>query len=110
MARDDYFVIVYKILTYLYDCLKAGDAPSIMFYGAKAMEINRGYWLNIMESLNDEGYIRGIEIVSGGGGYRALQEIDLKITPKGIEFLQDNSMMEKAKAALRTIKEIVPEI
>lgn len=27
MAKDDYYVIVYKILAYLYDCLKQGEEP-----------------------------------------------------------------------------------
>ena len=27
MAQDDYFVIVYQVLKYLYECLKKGEKP-----------------------------------------------------------------------------------
>ena len=29
MAQDDYFVIVYQVLKYLYDCLKKGEKPEV---------------------------------------------------------------------------------
>lgn len=29
MAKDDYFVVVYKILKYLYECLKKGEKPAL---------------------------------------------------------------------------------
>lgn len=32
----------------------------------------------------------------------------IKITPKGIEYLQDNGAMKKAAEFLKSIKEIVP--
>ena len=28
MAKDDYFVIVYRLLKYLYDCLKKSSKPN----------------------------------------------------------------------------------
>ena len=28
MAKDDYFVIVYRLLKYLYDCLKKSEKPN----------------------------------------------------------------------------------
>ena len=35
MSRDDFEVVAYKILVYLYACLKAGAEPSV----AKAQEV-----------------------------------------------------------------------
>lgn len=35
---------------------------------------------------------------------------DLCITPKGIEYLAENSMMQKAKKALKELKEIIPGV
>ena len=29
MTKDDYFVIVYKILTYLYECIKTGQSINV---------------------------------------------------------------------------------
>ena len=33
MAKDDYFVVMYKILAYLYQCLKDGVKPNIGVVG-----------------------------------------------------------------------------
>lgn len=107
MAKNDYFVIAYKILTYLYECFKAGEKPDINFFGADALKINNGYWVNVMESLYNEGCIMGISIISSAG-IQGIKVMDLKITQKGIEYLQENSFITKAKDFLKTVKEIIP--
>lgn len=76
MAKDDYFVIVYRILTYLYDCFRQGVTPDISLFGLDALGINNGYWGNIMESLSSEGYIKGIAVLprmGGGFGVKLLE-------------------------------------
>ena len=108
MPKNDYFEIAYKILSYLYGCFQAGERPEISFYGAEALGINKGYWANVMECLSDEGYIKGIELIRSAGGYTGIANIDLKITQAGIIFLQDNSMIARAKKALKTAKETIP--
>lgn len=108
MAKDDYFVIVYQILTYLYECFKQGERPDISLFGPDALGINNGYWSNIMDSLLSEGYIKGIAVIPHMGGSFGIKILELRITQKGIEFLQDNSKMSKAKDFLKTVKEIVP--
>ena len=35
---------------------------------------------------------------------------DIEITPKGIEYLQENSMMKKVVRTLMAVKEVVPGI
>lgn len=67
-----------------------------------------GYWFNIMRSLTEEGYIVGLVFPASIGSAVSVKVIDLRITQKGIEFLQENSMMKKAAAFLKTIKETVP--
>ena len=109
MAKNDYFVVAYRILTYLYECFKAGERPDIDFYGADALKINNGYWVNIMESLYKEGFITGINIIISAG-IQGIKAMDLKITQKGIEYLQENSVMAKAKDFLKTAKEIIPGV
>lgn len=34
MAKDDYFVIVYQVLKYLYECLKKGEQPESSYLRA----------------------------------------------------------------------------
>lgn len=110
MAKDDYFVIAYRILDYLYQCFKQGVQPDISFISAEALQINRGYWLNMMASLHQEGYITGIAFSNAVGQYRGLRATDIRITQRGIEFLEDNSKMAKVKDFLQTVKDFVPFI
>lgn len=108
VAKNDYFVVVYRILTYLYQCFMAGEKPDAELFGPEALGINNGYWVNVMESIYNEGYITGIAMVSCLGAAPGVKLLNLKITQKGIEYLQENSKMHKAAEFLKTVKEIVP--
>lgn len=108
MAKSDYFVVVYRILTYLKDCFMSGDNPDIDMIGPDAMKISNGYWTNIIESIYNEGYIRGVYIVPRAGGAPGIKLSNVKITQKGIEFLQDNSTMAKVAEFLKSVKETIP--
>ena len=55
MAKDDYFVLAYRILSYLYACFKAGERPDMDCISADVLHIPVGYWFNIMRSLTEEG-------------------------------------------------------
>ena len=108
MARDDYFVIAYRILSYLYECFKMGERPDTDMFGPATLGINNGYWVNVMESLFNEGYIIGLTFRTPIGGVSGVKICDLRITQKGIEFLQENSLMAKARDFLKTMKETIP--
>ena len=110
MAKNDYFVIVYRILTYLYACFMSGDQPLLEMFGPDALGINSGYWLNVMESISDEGYVKGIVPVQRLGAAAGIKLVNLKITQKGIEYLQGNSKMQKAADFLKSVKDIVPGV
>lgn len=109
MAKDDYFTIVYKILDYLYTCLKEGSDPDPETIGCetKWYSINPRYWKYIMKHLIDGGYIEGAEYRNFVTG---LEIINLKkacITPDGIEYLLDNHMIKKVVEILKTAREIM---
>ena len=108
MAKDDYFVLAYRILKYLYACFKAGEKADLDMFGPDALGINNGYWVNMLESLSNEGYITGVEFPSAIGSIRSAKVYDARITRKGIEFLEDNSRMKKAADFLRAVKEAIP--
>ncbi|MDR2977549.1 MAG: YjcQ family protein [Streptococcaceae bacterium] len=103
MAKDDYFVVAYKILTYLYQCLKRGDKPEDSALTATAYQLNESYWQFIVESLVNECYLDGVTDVSIIGGERHTFTHDLRITPKGIGYLMvmDNPFMKKVENALK---------
>ena len=111
MAKDDYYVIAYKILAYLYSQLKKGekvDAEMIKSDG-KLFQINQTYWTYIISNMIDQGYIRGFSDGSRGNGIALEWQLsNCEITPKGIDYLFDNSLMERAKQFLKEVKEITP--
>ena len=113
MAKDDYYVIVYKILAYLYLRLKRGQPveKEMLLPDGRLFNINENYWTYIIQNMLDQGFIRGISQARAGGGYYIKEQLgDCEITPKGIDYLCDNNLMEKAKSFLKDIKDITPFI
>lgn len=112
MAKDDYFVLVYRFLSYLYACLKSGERPSWEYlnYGTKDFPIGEEYWNYLLEHLIDDGLVEGLVKVRCIGVKDGFKEMPdgVKITPRGIEYLQENSAMKRAAEFLKSIKEIVP--
>ena len=101
MAQDDYFVIVYKILEYLYQCMKSGKRPMAedIAPNGQMFCIPETYWSQIMEELIDQGYVKGIVKVPGLHVTGVKINPEAAITMKGVEFLQSNSKVEEAKHA-----------
>ncbi|WP_054777552.1 YjcQ family protein [Lacticaseibacillus saniviri] len=109
MAKDDYFVLMYKLLKRLYDALKQGKTLSDEEFANLSVGINPVYWQYIIMNVSREGYISGIHEIESLSGKTILAR-DVQITPKGIEYLFSNSMMERVKNALKDFKDIVPGI
>lgn len=113
MAKDDYAVIVYKILAYLYMQLKKGEKndAKMLMYDGPLFQINRTYWVYIFWNLLDQGFIRGMHDVKAGEGYYIEEQLPYcEITPQGIEYVCNNSFMERAKQFLKDVKDITPFI
>lgn len=114
MAKNDYHVIVYQILSYLYQMLKNGKKVEGKYisYDNKYFQINKNYWTYIMINLLKDEYIEGILIDNiDGEEMPNVYYLDrCTITPKGIEYLCDNSFMEKAKQFFKDAKDIIPFI
>lgn len=117
MAKDDYHVIVYQILAYLYQCLKAGKdvdpellKPASMYFKINGQDINYRYWNYIIYHLYESGLVEGIILVKVDGlQYPYPADLsECAITPKGIEYLTDNSFITKAKEFLKDVNAIVP--
>lgn len=111
MSKDDYHVIAYRILAYLYECLKEGNYPDIKYisHDSEAVNINLNYWEYIIRHLYADGYIEGVFLGNVVGRKTPMIKFeDLAITPLGIEYLQDNSAMARARKFLKDLKESVP--
>ena len=111
MAKDDYYVIAYKILAYLYMQLKKGEAVDgeMLKCDGELFQINRTYWTYIINNMIDQGYIRGIsEAARINADLIERQLSSCEITPKGIDYMFDNTLMARAKQFLKDIKDVTP--
>lgn len=110
MAQNDMYVVMYKILAYLYDCMKRGVEPEDARWSAQAMGIPESYWNAIVEELVDHRFVSGVKVTRFLGGEMMVSSVDPRVTMEGVAFAQENSMMGKAKAFLQDAKAAVPFI
>ena len=116
MAKDDYHVIVYQILSYLYQQLKAGTPVDEQKLSAESLfGIPEKYRDYILKNLLSDGYIAGVSVhesryINGQTHIKFLHLDKCEITPKGIEYLTDNSFMNKAKDFFKDVKSMTPFI
>ena len=102
MAKNDMEVIMYKILRYLYECMKTGKPPELtdIMWSCKLFDIPRAYWLAIMRELIEDEYVGGLRFVSAKDMEQVLQVGDIRITKKGRDFFRDESVVSKIKPVL----------
>lgn len=99
MAKDDYDVILCKLLIYLYAIMKRKTVYSdIEFEKTVRRNVNEDYFIDVLRLAQEEGLIRGVVTTRvWGGNYILLSTPDnLEITPAGIRYLKENSAAQKA--------------
>jgi len=101
---------VFKILSELYTALKAGERVDVTKLTAEALKIPQAYWAEVMCNLLSDGYVKGYSVRRYLSGTVITGLEDIQITPKGIEYLKENNMMQKVFKYLKEIGEIVPRI
>lgn len=110
MAKDDIFRLIYTILKELYEHKKDGTKTPKEDISPERLQINTGYWVSIICDLIDSGYISGVNYRETKTG-KALSGIDdIDITLKGVEYLEENSMMKKVYNFLKGVKDIAPGV
>jgi len=105
MPNDDYHVVVFRILKYLYMQLKKGEPveAEMLRHDSKICKVNEMYWRYIVTSMQEEGLIRGLKKGEGWEDFDPLEEqlANLQITPKGIDVLSDSRMGERVDKLIR---------
>lgn len=100
MAKDDMEVIMYKILKYLYECMKKDVKPQLedFSWDSKLFQIPQSYWCKIIMTLVEKGCIAGFKIIGNTKDAPTIQtDRPFEITFEGVQFLEENSRMQKAK-------------
>ena len=102
MAYNDMDVVIYKMLSYLYECMKEGVLPrqEDFCHNAKLFRVPEKYWLQLIEEMQETGLIKGFFFIDTKDG-KIIQMTDkARITIKGGQFLEENSRMKEVKVFL----------
>lgn len=105
----DNFKAVYRILSVLE---KSMDLPelNVSQIDANSLGVSEQRWARYIEMMLDVGYIKGAQVTSNIDGRLAVEIDNMCITLKGLEYLQENSIMQRLYRAARGIKDITPGI
>ena len=103
----DNFKIIYKILSVLEKSmdLECIDTERI---SSGNLSISQQRWDKYMEMLLDAGYIKGVTIQKYVTGETNVDAEDIRITLKGLEYLSENSIMQKMYKAAKGITDLIP--
>lgn len=103
----DNFKAVYKILTALEKAMDLSEFD-IMQVGPEALGVTKERWSRYLEMMADVGCIKGVSIHRDILGEVCVDARNIRITLKGLEYLQENTVMRKIYNAAKGISEIVP--
>lgn len=102
----DNFKIIYKILKILEKAMDY-DEPDFSLISAEALGISQNRWDAIMVMLQEDGYIEGVHYVKTMG-MKGVKLTNLRITLKGLGYLEENSFMKKAANIAKGISDLIP--
>lgn len=103
MSSDDFEVIAYKILSYLYACLKQGKEVDISSMRSLA-GCNEFYFSTVVKNLQSKGFVDGFHFDGLSGVVMDSNAIAAAgcpaITMDGAVFVKENSRMSQVKKFL----------
>lgn len=100
------FKIIYRILKYLEAALDV-TAPDMTPIKAESLGLTEERWKSLMLMLHKEGYIEGLSYKQYVGEESVMRVEKVKITLKGLEYLEENSLMQKIKNAAMDVVDII---
>lgn len=107
MSNNDYYVIVSKILVYLYKKYLGKDIPDdYICERTTDFPISDEQLRKTIEMMADQGFIKGKLIKAWGGDIVCVDYNSLEITPKGIDYMIENTTIRKICNTLKEAKSI----
>ena len=103
----DNFSVIYKILSTLEKSMDLEEFDSERI-SAETLGVSVCRWEKYMEMLVDAGYIKGVSIKVYSDGQRIVTVTDARITLKGLEYLNENSIMQRMYKAAKGITDLIP--
>ena len=112
MAQDDMHVLIYKVLAYLYDCMKKGEQPDRGMLSCNGMlfgSVPESYWNSVWIQMLDKELVKGVGVAHYDNSAHVILASP-EVTLDGVEFMQENTMMKKALKVLQDAKSSLPFI
>ena len=103
----DNFKAVYKILSVLEKSMDLEEV-NMELLDHNALGVTKERWNRYIEMMLDVGYIKGASVKRDITGSMRVECSDMRITLKGLEYLQENSIMQRMYNAAKGIKEVIP--
>ena len=99
--------LLFLILRYLYETSDL-PTPSMEPISAEALKVPVEQWNNAVSMLHEEGYVKGAVVRGSKTGVYILNEEDMRITIKGIDYFKSNTGFKKFMEAATGIRQILP--
>ncbi|MFR4401421.1 MAG: YjcQ family protein [Peptococcus niger] len=100
------FRTIYRILKILREAMEYEEFD-IAAISPDSLGISKPKWEQLMAMLVKNGYIEGVTIIPLLGRPAGIKLSHPQITLKGLEYLQENSMMKKAANLAKGIADII---
>ena len=100
---------LYRILTALERAMDLTEFD-VSQIGPEALGVSQQRWARYIEMMQDVGYIKGALIKESISGDLIVDAREMRITLKGLEYLQENGIMQRIYRTAKGIKEITPGI
>lgn len=99
MTKDDYDVLAFKILLYLYAIFKGNQVFDIDIFKKAITNIDDDYLNRVLAMMQDEKLIQGLFFQKVCGNEKIIINdlADMSITSDGIHYLLENKRMTKIK-------------
>ena len=105
----DNFKMIYRILKYLEQHLGESDL-GMEEVSHERLGISFLRWEALLKLMQEEGYIKGLvyQQTMSDSQPHVVEPIRPSITIKGLEYLEENSIMKKIGEAAKQVKSIIP--
>ena len=103
---NDNFKCIYKILKTLEKAMDYSefDTSQIDYH---SLEVSKERWSRYIEMMSDVGYIKGVKITSYINGETSVDIKDIRITLKGLEYLSENTIMQRLYKSAMGVKDLM---
>lgn len=105
---SNYMKTVYRILKIIDLSRDKEDFNFDKEFDLEKLEIDEKRLEDILETLNENGYIKGIKILRSVNGPSTISISSPRLTLAGMEYLEENTIMKKVCRGLRETKEWIP--